>query len=58
MNDTVISESTSHKHLGIICSNICSWTDHIVKVTESAWLKLNMLRALKFKINRIALENI
>ena len=54
MNDTVISESTSHKHLGITFSNTCSWT----KVTESAWLKLDLLRALKFIINRIALEKI
>ena len=58
MNDTVISESTSHKHLGITFSNTCSWTEHIAKITESAWLRLNLLRALKFKINRIALEKI
>ena len=56
MNDTVISESTSHKHLGVTFSNTCSWTEHIAQVTESAWLRLNLLRALKFKINRITLE--
>ena len=56
MNDTVISESTSHKHLGITFSNTCSWTEHIAKITESAWLILNLPRALKFKINGIALE--
>ena len=56
MNDTVISESTSHKYLGVTFSNTCSWTEHIAKITESAWLRLNLLRALKFKINRIALE--
>ena len=58
MNDTVISESTSHKHLGVTFSNTCSWTEHIAKITKSAWLRLNLLRALKFKINRIALEKI
>ena len=57
MNDIVISESTSHKHLGVSFSNTCSLTEHITKVTESAWLRLNLLRALKFKINRMALEN-
>ena len=57
MNDTDISESTSHKHF-ITFSNTCSWTEHIAKITESAWLRLNLLRALKFKINRIALEKI
>ena len=39
MNDTVISESTSHKHLGITFSNTCSWTKHIAKITESAWFR-------------------
>ena len=58
MNETVISESTSHKNLRITFSNTCSWTEHIAKVTESAWLRLNLLRALKCKINRIALEKI
>ncbi|MCG8092513.1 MAG: hypothetical protein JAZ17_02615 [Candidatus Thiodiazotropha endolucinida] len=58
MNGTVISESSSHKHLGITLSNTCSWTEHITTVTESAWTRLNLLRALKFKINRAALEKI
>ena len=58
MNDTVISESTGHKHLEVTFSNTCSWTEHIAKLTESAWLRLNLLRALKFKINRIALKKI
>ena len=56
MNDTVISESTSHKHLGVTFLNTSSWIEHIAKITESAWLRLNLLRALKFKMNRIALE--
>ena len=54
MNDTVNSESTSHKHLGITFLNSCSWTEHIAKVTASVWLRLNFICALKFKINRIA----
>ena len=56
MNDTVISKSTCHKHLGVTFSITCSWTEHIAKIAESAWLRLNLLRVLKFKINRIALE--
>ena len=45
MNDTVISESTSHKHLGVTFSNTCSWTEHIAKTIESAWLRLNLLHS-------------
>lgn len=58
MNDTIISESTSHKHLGITFSNTCSWTEHISKIIETASTRLNLLRALKFKINRKSLEKI
>ena len=58
MNNTVISESSSYKHLGIAFSSTCSWTEHISKITESAWIRLNLLRALKYKINRKALEKI
>ena len=36
---TVISESTIHKNLGVTFSNTCSWTEHIAKITESAWLR-------------------
>ena len=56
MNNTVISESKSCKHLGITFSSTCSWTEHISRITESAWVRLNLLRALKYKINRKALE--
>ena len=58
MNNTVISESSSYKHLGITFSSTCSWTEHVSRITESAWARLNLLRALKYKINRKALEKI
>ena len=58
MNGSVISETTSHKHLGITFSRNCSWNEHISNITTTAWSRLNLLRALKFKINRLALEKI
>lgn len=58
MNNIIISETPSHKHLGITFSNTCNWTEHIERISQSAWTRLNLLRALKFKISRKALEKI
>ena len=55
MNNTVLSKSSCHKHLGIQFSNTCDWTEHISKM---AWTRINLLRALKFQIHRNALERI
>ena len=58
MNGTAITETSSHKHLGLTFSNNCSWNEHISNITATAWTRLNLLRALKFKIKRPALEKI
>ena len=58
MNNTILSESSSHKHLGITFSNTCDWTEHISRISKSAWTRINLLRALKFRIHRNALERI
>ena len=49
-------ETDCHKHLGITLSSSCTWTDHFNIITEKAWVKLNLMRALKFRISRKALE--
>ena len=56
MNNVILNETTSHRHLGLTFSNTCYWSDHIQRVTNTAWSRLNLLRALKFKVNRQALE--
>ena len=56
MNNVVLNETTSHKHLGLTISNTCSWIEHINNIAETAWSRLNLMRLLKFKINRKALE--
>ncbi|MEW8548405.1 MAG: reverse transcriptase family protein, partial [Candidatus Thiodiazotropha sp.] len=56
MNNTVLMETDCHKHLGIILSKSCTWADHINSITEKAWVRLNLMRALKFRISRKALE--
>ncbi|MCF1459523.1 MAG: reverse transcriptase family protein, partial [Shewanella sp.] len=58
MNNTILSESSSHKHLGITFSNTCDWTEHISRIAKLAWTRINLLRTLKFRIHRNALERI
>ena len=33
-HDTMINETTNHKHLGLILSNICSLTEHINSISD------------------------
>ena len=58
MNGTPITITASHKHLGIIFTNNCSWNEHIINITKAAYTRLNLLRALKLRLNRNALEKI
>ncbi|MEW8544911.1 MAG: reverse transcriptase family protein [Candidatus Thiodiazotropha sp.] len=58
MNNTQLNESENHKHLGVTLSNSCRWSSHIDNITEKAWIRLNLMRGLKFKISRKSLEQI
>ena len=58
MNNQQITEINSHKHLGLYFSNDCSWHDHINYTVEKAWGRINVMRKLKFKLDRKALETI
>ena len=51
INNIVLNETTSHKHLGLTIFNTCSWIEHINSVAETAWSRLNLMSLLKFKIN-------
>lgn len=39
-------------------SNDCTWHDHINYIVEKAWGRINVMRKLKFKLDRKALETI
>ncbi|WP_078461400.1 reverse transcriptase domain-containing protein [Solemya velum gill symbiont] len=53
-----ISEVVSHKHLGIILSNDCTWKLHIEYISKKAWSRINIMRRLKFILDRKSLETI
>ena len=56
MNVIVITEQQSHKHLGITFSKTCTWSEHIDEIAKMGWSRLNLLRSLKFRVSRKALE--
>ncbi|MES9992837.1 MAG: reverse transcriptase domain-containing protein, partial [Candidatus Thiodiazotropha sp.] len=58
MQNHQISEVEFHKHLGLYLSNDCSWHQHINYITEKAWARINIMRKLKFKLDRKSLETI
>ena len=58
MQNQQITEVNSHKHLGIIFSSDCTWHNHIKYITEKAWTRINIMRRLKFKLDRKSLETI
>ena len=58
MNGTQVDEVKSHKHLGIIFSNNLTWKDHIEELVMSVGKSLDILNALKYKIDRVILEKL
>ena len=58
MDNQVITEVDSHKHLGVFLSNDCTWHKHIDYVKEKAWGRMNVMRRLKFCLDRQSLETI
>ena len=58
MQNHQITEVDSHKHLRLYLSNDCTWHKHINYITEKAWTRINVMRRLKFKLDRKSLEQI
>ena len=46
MNNTVIQEVNTHKHLGIIFSRNGTWHEHITEIKEKSWRHINIMRKL------------
>ena len=53
-----INNVDTHKHLGLIWNNDVSWKSHLSTVISKASKRIDMLRALKFKLDRTSLEKI
>ena len=58
MNQNLINNVNSHKHLGLTFTQDCSWHDHLELVKTKAWLRINIMRRLKFQLGRKSLQTI
>ena len=58
MQNQHISEVDCHKHLGLYFTKDCSRHQHINYIKEKAWLRINIMRKLKIKLDRKSLETI
>ena len=58
MNQQPISQVSSHKHLGLIFSEDLSWHDHFELIKSKAWNRINIMRKLKFQLDRKSLQTI
>ncbi|MCG8046489.1 MAG: reverse transcriptase domain-containing protein [Candidatus Thiodiazotropha endolucinida] len=58
MQNQAITEVEHHKHLGVYFSRDGTWHQHINYITEKAWTRINVMRKLKFKLDRKSLETI
>lgn len=56
MNNEPVSEVNVHKHLGVYLSRDCSWHEHLEYIKNKAWTRINLMRKLKFKLDRKSLE--
>ena len=56
MNSQILQQGTNHKHLGLFFSNNGLWHDHIDYIAKKAYTRLNMLRKVRFILNRFTLE--
>ena len=56
MDNTILKNVSSHKHLGVTLTEDLSWSDHIENMAVGANRALDIFNALKFKLDRKSLE--
>ena len=56
MSGQIIKEVDTHKHLGIFLSKDGTWHKHIDYIKNKAWARINIMRKLKFQLDRRSLE--
>ena len=56
LNDEPIQEVSTHKHLGLVFNKMGQWGDQIDSVIKKASTRLNVLRRLKFTLDRRTLQ--
>ena len=52
LNSNVVKDAESHTHLGLTLQSTMSWRNHIVQMYEKASKRLNVLKFVKYKVDR------
>ena len=58
MNNEIIPEVETHKHLGMHFTNNLTWHNHIEHIRTKAWKRINVMKRLKYTLDRSSLETI
>ena len=58
MSNKKIPDVQSHKRLGIYLSHDGKWECHIKNSVDKAWSRINIMRTLKHRLDRISLQTI
>ena len=58
MNQNQIVQAEFHKRLGVTFSNNCTWHHHIELIKSKSWKRINIMRKLKFELDRKSLKTI
>lgn len=58
LNNDPVKEVSSHTHLGLTLSSNMSWRDHILSIHQKALKRANLVKGLKYKLNRDTLINL
>ena len=57
-DNTNLENVSSHKHLGLTFTKHLDWSEHITNILESVSLMANVLKTLKYRLDRQTLETI
>lgn len=57
-DNQIINEVNSHKHLGLTFSTDCTWHNHLIQLKTKAWYRINIMRKLKYVLDRQSLQTI
>ena len=55
-DNTTLTETNKHKHLGVILQNDCKWNFHIQSIISKVRLHIACFKSLKYRLSRKALE--
>ena len=56
MANSSISAVDSHKHLGIVISNNCTWHEQVDLIKNKAWSRINVMKRLRYLLDRKSQE--